>query len=263
MLFDPGKPNIARVYDALLGGKDSYAADREAAWRITQIEPGAPVIARENRAFLGRAVRYLAGEAGIRQFLDIGSGLPAVDNVHEAAQSVAPDSRVVYVDNDPVVLAHALALLTSASLDGACAYVDSDLRDTGTVIAEAARTLDFSEPVAVLLFAIIHFIPDSDDPYGIVRRLMAAVPPGSYLVMSHASSGGMTGVQRKGLNEVYSGTVSGGVTQRSPQAIAGFFDGLELVSPGIAGISAWRPGAEGKPSSQDLALFCGGAGRKR
>src|SRR5262245_49226429 len=190
--FDPSVPNVARIYDCLLGGKDNYAVDREAAGKILEIEPRAAAAARQNRDFLRRAVRFLAGEAGIRQFLDIGSGLPTADNVHQVAQALAPASRVVYADHDPVVLSHARALLTS-SPEGACDYIDADLRDTPALITQAARTLDFTRPVAVLLIAVLHFIPDAGDPAGIVRRLMAATPPGSYLVISHATPEHLSG----------------------------------------------------------------------
>ena len=210
--FDTSVPNIARMYNVLLGGKDNFAADRAAAGKVLEIEPRSAVAARQNRDFLRRAVRFLADEIGIRQFLDIGSGLPTADNVHEVAQSLAPESRVVYVDNDSVVLSHAHALLVS-SPEGKCAYVDSDLRDTRSIITHAAGTLDFAEPIATLLIAIMHFIPDEDDPCDIVRRLMAAVPPGSYLVVSHATPQDFPdAVNKDRLNAVYAETASGGVT---------------------------------------------------
>jgi S-adenosyl methyltransferase len=181
----PGSPNtgpLARIYNYWLGGKDNFAVDREAAEQVMRsysaILPGV----RANRAFLGRAVRYLAAEGGIRRFLDIGTGIPSADNTHEVAQAAAPDSRVVYVDNDPIVLAHARALLTSVT--GTTAYLDADVRDPATILAGAAATLDFGQPIAVMLIAIMHCVPDEDDPYAIVRQLMAAVPPGSYLVLS-------------------------------------------------------------------------------
>src|SRR5882672_3941394 len=163
--FDTSVPNMSRMYNYLLGGKDNFAADRAAAAKILDIEPGAAAAARQNRDFLRRAVRFLAGDAGIGQFLDIGAGLPAAGSVHEVAQSLAPASRVVYADNDPVVLSHARALLVS-SPQGRCAYADCDLRNTGGLITQAARTLDFAEPIAVLLIAVLHFIPDADDPQG-------------------------------------------------------------------------------------------------
>jgi hypothetical protein len=176
----------ARVYDYWLGGKDNFAVDREAAEEVLRARPAILLNVRSNRAFLARSVRYLAGQAGMRQFLDIGTGIPSANNTHEVAQSVAPEARIVYVDNDPIVLAHARALLTSTS--GLTAYIDADLHDTGTILAEAARTLDFTQPVAVMLIAVLHLIPDEDDPWGIVSALMRAVPSGSYLVITHPAS---------------------------------------------------------------------------
>jgi S-adenosyl methyltransferase len=256
--FDTTVPSVARMYDVLLGGKDNFESDRAAVAKIVELEPEAPLVARRNRDYLRRAVRFLTGEAGIRQFLDVGSGLPSAGNVHEVAQEVAPAARVVYVDNDPVVLTHARALLTS-SPQGTCDYIDSDIRDTEAIAARAARTLDFSAPVAVMLLAILHFIADSDDPWGMVARLMAAVPPGSYLVVSHALSQDLTGNQLKGLNSVYAETRSGGVTQRSLRDIGRFFDGLELADPGLVEISRWRPEVAAQPPR---ALFYGGVARK-
>jgi S-adenosyl methyltransferase len=260
--FDTTSPNVARIYNALLGGKDNFAADRVAVEQILQIEPRAALAARQNRDFLHRAVRYLVGEAGIRQFLDIGSGLPTADNVHEIAQSFAPESHIVYVDNDPIVLTHARALLTSKP-EGECDYVDADFRDTGRIITQAAATLNFDEPVAVLLIAIMHFIPDEDEPWEVIGRLMAAVPPGSFLVVSHATedhaprdSGGDQ------LNDVYANTTSGGVTLRSSQDFAKFFAGLELVSPGVTDITGWRPVMPGAENDPDETVFYGAVGRK-
>jgi hypothetical protein len=260
--FDTSVPNVARIYNVLLGGKDNFQADREAAAKILAIEPRAAAVARQNRDFLRRAVRFLAGEAGIRQFLDIGSGLPTEDNVHEVAQSIAPESRVVYVDNDPVVLSHARALLTS-SPEGACAYVDADLRDSGAIITQTAETLDFAGPVAVLLIAILHFIPDEDGPWEITRRLMAAVPAGSYLVISHATTENLkdtSGQDR--LNAVYAETASGGVIPRPLPEIRKFFDGLELAEPGVTDIAAWRPAVQGAGNQPGETLFYAGVGRK-
>jgi len=181
--FDISVAHQARVYDYMLGGKDNYAADREAAEASIKVWPDMLWAARANRAFLGRAVRYLATDAGIRQFLDIGTGIPTAGNTHQVAQAIAPQSRVVYVDYDPVVLAHARALLTSTG-EGATEYIDADLRDTGTILERAARLLDFTKPVAVTMLAILHALPDSDDPYAIVATVMDAVPPGSYLAIA-------------------------------------------------------------------------------
>ncbi len=185
--FDTSVAHPARVYDYWLGGKDNFAADREAAERVLAVSPGLRFRVRANRAFLARSVRYLAGEAGIRQFLDIGTGIPSANNTHEVAQSVAPDARIVYVDNDPIVLVHARALLTGTE-QGRTAYIEGDLRDTQTILEQAARTLDFSQPVAIMLLGILHLISDSEDPYGIVARLVDAVPAGSYLAISHPAS---------------------------------------------------------------------------
>jgi hypothetical protein len=251
--FDPSVPSVARIYDYLLGGKDNYASDREAAARILEIEPEAASAARQNRAFLGRAVRYLTEEAGIRQFLDIGTGIPTAGNTHQVAQASAPESRVVYVDNDKIVLAHARALLDSTP-EGKCDYIDSDLCDTGTIITQAAETLDFSQPVAVLFIAILHFVPDQGDPWGV------AVPSGSYLGVSHATPESFTDPASKELlDKVYAETSSGGVTPRPKAEIERFFSGLEMAAPGLVNISAWRP-QPGEPATR--TLFYGGVGRK-
>ena len=178
----------ARVYDYMLGGKDNYAADRAAAEATIKVNPELVPSAHANRAFLGRVIRYLAAEAGVRQFLDIGTGIPTAGNTHQVAQEVAPESRVVYVDYDPVVLAHARALLDSHQA-GATEYIDSDLRNTQTILEQAAELLDFTRPVAVSLISILHAIPDGDDPCAIIARLLGAVPPGSYLAISHMGCG--------------------------------------------------------------------------
>ena len=244
---DTGVAHIARVYNYWLGGKDNFAADREAAEVVIRSYPTVLASVRAQREFLGRAVGYLAGEAGIRQFLDIGTGLPSASNTREVAQRVAPQSRVVYVDNDPVVLAHARALLAS-SPEGATAYLDADLRDTGAILAQAAGLLDFSEPVAVMLVGVLHCVPDSDDPAGIVNRLLAVVPPGSYLVIAHPASdihAGQIGTAANRLNQV----MAEPVTLRTHAEVARFFDGLDLVEPGLVQLHRWRavpadPGVE-------------------
>jgi len=266
--FDTSVPNVARIYDYLLDGKDNYEADRVAARKILEIEPRSRLVARQNRDFLRRAVWFLTGEMGIRQFLDIGSGLPAKDSVHQVAQSLAPESRIVYVDNDPIVLAHSRALLTS-SPEGKCDYVDSDLRDTENIIKHAAETLDFTKPVAVLLIAVLHFIPGKDDPWDIVSRFMAAVPPGSYLVVSHATPESFTDTANIGkLNAVYAGTASSGVTPRPLSEISNFFSELKLIKPGVVDISKWRlaawPAGKGPEIVNDSGstLFYGGIGQK-
>ena len=185
--IDTKTATIARIYDYWLGGKDNFQADREAAELMIQQYPDIVAGVRKNRAFLGRAVHYLAAEAGIRQFLDIGTGLPSSNNTHEVAQRAAPESRIVYVDNDPIVLSHAQALLTSTP-EGACAYIDADIRDTGKIVKDAASLLDFGRPVAVCLIMILQFVPDEDDPASIVRALVDAVPSGSYLTIAHPAS---------------------------------------------------------------------------
>ena len=185
--FDPSVPHPARVYAYWLGGKDHYAADRHAAEEVICRRPQVVAGARANRAFLSRVVRFLAAECGIRQFLDIGTGLPTPDNTHEVAQTIAPDCRIVYVDNDPLVLVHARALLTSTR-QGSCDYLEADLRNAPAILAGAAQTLDLARPVAVLLLAVLHFVTDSDDPAGIVGALANELAPSSYLVVSHLTA---------------------------------------------------------------------------
>src|ERR1700726_4389435 len=185
--FDPTVAHPARVYDYWLGGKDNFAADRVAGEATIAAYPAIRASARANRAFLARSVRYLAAEEGIRQFLDIGTGLPTANNTHEVAQFVEPASRIVYVDNDPLVPSHARALLTS-SPEGVTAYLDADLRDTDQILEQAAETLDFTKPVGIMLLAVLHYIPDLADARGIVARLVSAAPPGSFVTISHAAS---------------------------------------------------------------------------
>jgi hypothetical protein len=248
--FDTSVARQARIYNYLLGGKDNFAADREAATQAIAAFPGLVAWARNNRAFLARAVRYLVSEAGVRQFLDIGTGLPTEENTHEVAQRIAPESRIVYVDNDPVVLVHARALLTS-SPQGATAYIKADLRDPGTILAEAAATLDFSRPVAVMLLAILHVIPSTDDPWVVVGRIMTALPSGSYLVISHPASDIHTAQiaeMTKRFNQRLGNVVSAG---RTREEVARFFAGLDLVEPGIVSAPQWRPAAPQSGSADD------------
>jgi hypothetical protein len=251
--FDTSVAHIARVYDYWLGGKDNYAADREAAEEALAVNPGLLADVRANRGFLARAVRYLAAECGIRQFLDIGTGIPTANNTHEVAQSVAPQSRIVYVDNDPVVLLHAQALLASDPA-GACDYVDADLRDPEKILSVAGQTLDFSEPVAVMLIAILHLIPDQDDPYGIVGKLMAAVPSGSYLALSHPASDIAATVMSKAATRL-NRLMSQRVTLRTREEVARFFDGAALAEPGIVQPPRWRP--DGPVPVSDISIWCG------
>lgn len=233
----------ARVYDWLLGGTDNFAVDRAAGEHISSAYPGGLEAARTdvrgNRRFLAEAVRFLAGERGIRQFLDIGTGIPNQDNVHAVAQETASDARIVYVDHDPVVLAHAHELLRSTP-EGSTAYVYGDLRDPGHILAEAADTLDLAAPVAVMLVGVLHFIDDHDDPYGIVRRLLEEVPAGSYLVVSHLASDIWPDEMAEMIGRARRSTRGGGVL-RSHAEVLGLFDGLDLVEPGLVPIDQWRP----------------------
>jgi hypothetical protein len=240
--LDTSVAHSARVHDYWLGGKDNFAADRAAGDAVMQAYPGIVMSVRANRAFLARAVRFLTAEAGIRQFLDIGTGVPASSNTHEVAQSVAPQCRVVYVDYDPVVLTHARALLTSAP-EGVTDYIDADLRDPSKIIQEAARTLDFSQPVAVMLIAIMHLIVDADDPHGIVGRLMAAVPAGSYLALSQVASD-IEAEQMAEAARRYNRLAHETQRHRSHDEVVRFFDGLDLLEPGLVAVHEWRPGPE-------------------
>jgi hypothetical protein len=252
--FDTSVAHVARVYDYWLGGKDNFAADRAAGDQAIQAFPNIPLSARANRAYLARVVRFLAGEAGIRQFLDIGTGIPTANHTHQVAQSVAPESRVVYVDNDPVVLLHARALLASHPA-GATDYVDADLRDPQKILDDAKRLLDFGRPVAVMLMAILQHVDDEHDPYAIVATLMDAVPPGSYLALSHPASDIDAEAMAKMAN-VLNQMMAEKVTFRNRDAVAGFFDGLELVEPGLVQASKWRPTSEMEAASP-AALWAG------
>jgi hypothetical protein len=252
--FDTSVAHMARVYDYWLGGKDNFAADRAAAEQAIAVNPGILRDVRANRAYLARAVRYLAAECGIRQFLDLGTGIPTASNTHEVAQSVAPECRVVYVDNDPVVLAHARALLTGEP-EGATDYIDADLRNTAEILEAARRTLDFSQPVAVTLLAILHLIPDTADPYGIVGTLMDAVPPGSYLALSHPASDIRPAAVAEMAKRVNARLGSTRGTMRGQAEVTRFFDGLELVRPGVVQPPQWRP-VDVVPEAE-IAVWCG------
>ena len=257
--LDTSVASIARIYDYWLGGKDNFKADRDAAEQMIQQYPDIVTGVRKNRAFLGRAVHYLAAEAGIRQFLDIGTGLPSSNNTHEVAQRAAPDARIVYVDNDPIVLSHAQALLTSTP-EGACAYVDADIRDTGKILKDAANLLDFSRPVAVCLIMILQFIPDEDDPVSIVRALVDAIPSGSYLTVAHPASDvdQHVGPALRQLSTRMGGTRA---APRTHQEVSRFFDGLEMVEPGLVQLHRWRPGTGLDDTGRDLAAY-GAVARK-
>jgi hypothetical protein len=259
------RPHPARVYDFLLGGKDNFAADRAAAEAGMRANPNSLIPPRENRAFLRRAVRYLAEEAQIGQFLDIGTGIPTSPNVHEIAQDVDPQARIVYVDNDPIVLAHARALLTTGPA-GKTAYIDADLRDVHGILnsPELRKTLDLSQPVGLLLIAVMHFLPDSEDPWGLAARLLDALPSGSYLALSHLT-GDFDPAAWEGVAAVYRRS---GVTMRvrSHAEVERFFAGLELAEPGVVSLPAWRPdqvdvGQPGQPTDAEVSVY-GGVGRK-
>jgi len=252
--FDTSVAHMARVYNYWLGGKDNFAADRAAAEQAIAANPDILRDVRANRAFLARAVRYLVTECGIRQFLDIGTGIPAADNTHEVAQSTAPDCRVVYVDNDPIVLAHARALLTSQP-QGATDYIEADLRDTQFILDGAARTLDFSRPVAVGLLAILHLIPDEAGPREIVATLMAAVPPGSYLVLSHPAGDIRAAQVAEMARRVNARLGPTRGTMRDRAEVARFFEGLDLAEPGVVQPQRWHP--TGPVSQAEVGVWCG------
>jgi len=237
--IDTNVPHSARVWNYWLGGKDNYPVDREFGEQLRAVMPEIVVIAREARAFLGRAVTYLAGEVGIRQFLDIGTGLPTADNTHEVAQRIAPDSRIVYVDNDSLVLLHARALLVG-SPTGATAYIDADVRQPDRILELAAATLDFSQPIALVMLGIMGNVADLDEAYGIVRTLVDALPAGSYLVFKDGTYAAM-GEERAQTVHALNETEKYPYRMRTPEEIARFLDGLELVEPGFVSTPLWRP----------------------
>jgi hypothetical protein len=250
--------HVARVYDYLLGGKDNFAVDREAAEQAIRINPDIVSTARANRAFLVRTTSYLVGQAGIRQFLDIGTGMPTNNNIHEVAQAIAPESRIVYVDHDPIVLTHARALLSSVP-EGVTDYLEADLREPGKILAEAAQTLDFTRPVAIMLISILHLILDRDDPYDLVSQLVNAVVPGSYVVISHAASdidtGAMISMTNR-LNEL----MAQQAVPRTHREVAAFFAGLDLLEPGLVRVPEWRPASVSESAAP--AQMWGAIGRK-
>ena len=252
MGFDPSVPSPARVWNYWIGGKDNFAADRAVAERVLDVLPEVAVVARMTRGYLTRTVESLAGEHGIRQFLDIGSGLPTADNTHQVAQRVAPESRVVYADNDPAVIRHAEALLKSTP-EGRCDYIEADLRDPEAILAAATNSLDFTKPVAVMLFQVLHFIPDADDPYGIVARLMAAVPSGSYLVVVHASSDVGADVGSE-IQARYNQMMGPQVRMRTRDEVARFFDGLELLAPGLISGQGWTASGNGTRHAETSSI---------
>ncbi|TMR07370.1 SAM-dependent methyltransferase [Actinomadura soli] len=252
--IDTSVPHQARVWNYFIGGKDNYPVDRVFAENILRVYPGFEEVPRHARVFLGRAVRFLAGEAGIRQFLDIGTGLPTHDNTHEVAQRVAPDSRIVYVDNDPLVLAHARALLTSTP-EGACDYIDADARDPAGVLLGASATLDFTEPVALMILGVLGTVSDDGEAHAILRQLLDALPPGSYLVLED----GTKTVRPDAAAEAERIRDESGYDYelRTPERIARFFDGLELLEPGVVSVSRWRPEPNPFGEAPEVDAFCG------
>jgi hypothetical protein len=253
--IDTSRPAQARIYNYWLGGKDNFAVDRDAAERALAMMPDLRRGVRAQRAFLANAVSYLARTEGIRQFLDIGTGIPTANNTHEVAQAVDPDARVVYVDNDPVVLAHARALLTGVR-EGTTSYLDADLRDAEKILAEAAALLDFRQPIAVLLIGVLQLIPDQDNPGAIVARLVEAVPAGSWLAICHPASDIKTDVENRVLREVNKNNATP-TTLRSKDQVLQFFSGLELLDPGLAQVHRWLPGSEAPAMGDDMTAYAG------
>ncbi|MFJ5098181.1 SAM-dependent methyltransferase [Streptomyces sp. NPDC088557] len=248
----------ARVWNYWLGGKDNYPVDRAVGEQVTGFYPSIGEVARADRAFLGRVVTYLAAEEGVRQFLDIGTGLPTADNTHEVAQRSAPDARIVYVDNDPIVLTHARALLTSAP-EGVTEYVDADAHDPREIVASAGKTLDFSRPVAVMMLGILNFVLDTDEARSIVRTLMDAVPSGSLLVLTHPTlEPELGGEGNEAAMAFWNENATPPITARSRAEFTSFFEGLDLLEPGIVSCSRWRNDSAGAPV---VAQF-GAVGRK-
>jgi O-methyltransferase involved in polyketide biosynthesis len=256
--FDASVPNVARMYDYMLGGKDNFQVDRDAVAKVLEALPEGIAVVRQNRAFLRRVVRFLAGEAKIRQFLDLGSGLPTMQNVHEVAQEVNPEARVAYADHDPVVLAHARALL---EVNPNVRAVNADLRYPRRLLdsPDLREFLDPSRPVAVLLVSVLHFLP-AEEVKRVVGEVLEAVPAGSYLVVSHGTSDNITDDSAAGLSEAYAGSAAGGTTPRPRGQILEFFEGWDLVEPGLAGIEFWRP--EQPVSADRPVYYYGGVARK-
>lgn len=254
--INPTVPHSARVWNYWVGGKDYYAADREVGEKVRETFPGVIDVARQSRAFLARVVTYLAGECGIDQFLDIGTGLPTSNNTHEVAQGINPRARIVYVDNDPIVLVHARALLTS-SKEGACAYIDADVRDPGYIVEQAAKTLDFTRPIGLMMLGILGNVPDYTQAATITRQLVEAIPSGSYLVLND----GTNAIQTGAANEAARLRAEAGDAYhlRTREEITGFLDGLGLVDPGVVSTSHWRPDILGSDGALPPAVnaYCG------
>jgi hypothetical protein len=239
--IDTSVPHSARIWNYWMGGKDNYAVDREAGDAYVKSFPGIVPLAKQSRQFLRRAVHHLASEAGIRQFLDIGTGLPTMANTHEVAQRAAPDSRIVYVDNDPLVLAHARALLTNTTPEGVTAYIDADLHNPSQILSDASNILNFSLPIAVMFMGVLGHVADDDEVLSLVSRVMAGVPSGSYLVLWDSTN------TSEGFDEAQQGYDDTGAVPyalRSPDQVARCFEGLELIEPGLVSISLWRPDSD-------------------
>lgn len=256
--IDTSVAHVARVYDYLLGGKANFKVDRDAAERAYAAWPGGldgvRADARAHRSVLGRVVRYLVREAAIRQFLDVGTGIPKQDNVHEVAQREAPESRIVYVDRDPIVLAHAHQLLRGMA-QGATRYIYGDLREPETILSEAGQVLDFSQPAAIIIFGVLHFFSDSDDPRGTAQRIMEPLAPGSYLALTHLAHD----VAGKDLTETFSRlnpVMAESVVLRSRSEVSALFDGLELIEPGVVQLPQWHPDSGTAPAGP-LPMWCG------
>jgi len=253
--IDTTVPQPARFWDYMLGGKDNYPIDREVGERVLTTFPDLRDSARADRGFLVRAVRYLVGDAGIRQLLDIGTGLPTVNNTHQVAQATSPDCRIVYVDNDPMVLVHARALLTSTP-EGSTDYLHADVRDPERILEEAARTLDFTKPVALMLLGLINYILDNAEAHAIAKRLLDALPSGSYLAMSHPTAEIHAEAIETSVRQ-YNSSGAPPIRTRSRQELTRFFDGLELLPPGVVSCSLWRPGPSEVGTPAEVTQYCG------
>jgi hypothetical protein len=253
--IDSSVPHTARIWNYWLGGKDNFLADQAVGDQVQQFLPDIVTSARADRAFLRRAVRFLVADAGIRQFLDIGTGLPTAQNTHEVAQSIAPDSRIVYADNDPMVLAHARALLTSTP-EGATDYLDADARDTDRILRAAADTVDFDRPIAVMLLGVLNFIGDDEEARGIVRRLVAAVPSGSYLAIAHPTTE-IRPEESAAAARQWNETATPPITLRSKAGLLEYFEGLDLLEPGVVTCTKWRPEPDDPTADTDVYQFCG------
>ena len=256
--IDTTVPHSARVWNYWLGGKDNYPVDREAGDQFLQAFPGIAQMARASRAFQERAVRHLAGDLGIRQFLDVGTGLPTVNNTHEVAQSVAPDASIVYVDNDPLVLTHARALLTSTP-EGRTRYIHADLYEPEVILEQAAESLDMDQPVSLMLLGILGHVQEYEEAVSIVRRLLAGLPPGSHLTVSEGSN--VHSEENVDAQDEYNESGAVPYIPRSPEQIGGYLEGLELIEPGLVSVTRWRPAVTGDGPPAEVDQY-GGVGRK-